>query len=235
MGETKMDKKEFLNRLKEDLSSLTDDERQNALKYYEEYFEDAAENNKEEMTSQFVSPEDLAKKIELELAELEKSGENSENSEKFETKTEPESPKAKFEEKKFEERPYTPSRQNGSALKIVLLLCTFPIWLPLLVALASTAFGLFMGLLGIAFAVASLALAGFLMVGAGFISVGYGAVNLFFDVTKALYPLGAGFVVAGVGLILGYGFSKLTALIFKSQFKFAGWAIGGIRKGLSRI
>jgi len=145
-----MDKKEFLNRLKEDLSSLTDDERQNALKYYEEYFEDAAENNKEEMTSQFVSPEDLAKKIELELAELEKSEKISENSEKFETKTEQESPKAKFEE-----RPYTPSRQNGSALKIVLLLCTFPIWLPLLVALASTAFGLFMGLLGIAFAVAS--------------------------------------------------------------------------------
>jgi len=225
-----MDKKEFLNRLKEDLSSLTDDERQNALKYYEEYFEDAAENNKEEMTSQFVSPEDLAKKIELELAELEKSEKISENSEKFETKTEQESPKAKFEE-----RPYTPSRQNGSALKIVLLLCTFPIWLPLLVALASTAFGLFMGLLGIAFAVASLALAGFLMVGAGFISVGYGAVNLFFDVTKALYPLGAGFIVAGVGLIIGYGFSKLTALMFKSQFKFAGWAIGGIRKGLSRI
>ncbi|MCL1792418.1 MAG: DUF1700 domain-containing protein [Oscillospiraceae bacterium] len=222
-----MNKKDFLSRLKEDLSSLTDDERQNAIKYYEEYFDDAAEDAKEETSSQFMSPEDLAKKIEAELAEIAES-ENAEKENVFEAKTEKEEPKAPPQY-----RAYNP-KKSGGGWKIIVLLCTFPLWLPLLIGLASAAFGLFMALLGIAFAVASIALAGFVMVGAGFMSIGYGAVHLFIDMTKALYPLGAGFVVAGVGLILGYSFTKLTALMFKSQFKFIGWAFRGITGKFSR-
>lgn len=229
-----MNKKEFLNRLKEDLSSLTDDERQNAIKYYEEYFDDAAEDAKGETPAQFISPEDLAKKIEAELAELAKS-ESAENENVFEMKTEPETPEAKKEAPKSENiYNHNRSKSGGGALKVILLACTAPIWLPVLIGLASAAFGLFMAVFGIAFALAAIALAGFIMVGAGFMSVGYGAVNLFVDITKALYPLGAGFLVAGVGLILGYSFTKLTALMFKSQFKFAGWALRGITGKFSR-
>jgi len=226
-----VNKKEFLNRLKDDLSSLTDDERQNAIKYYEEYFDEAAEESKGEMVSQFVSPEDLAKKIEAELAELAKA-ESAANETVFEMKTDQEAPKASEEAPKTENI-YNQNKSSGT-WKIVLLLCTAPVWLPVLIGLASAAFGLFMGLLGIAFAIAAIALSGFIMVGAGFMAVGYGAVNLFIDVTRALYPLGAGFVVAGVGLILGYTFTKLTALMFKSQFKFLGWALRGITGRFSR-
>ena len=220
-----MDKKEFLNTLKEDLSSLSEDERQNALKYYEEYFADAAEDAKGEPISQFISPEDLAKKIEAELAAIadHEAAENAVPDVPPHVNTAagngvPDAP------------PQYQSKSGSNALKIILILCSAPLWFPLVIALASTAFGLFMALLGVAFAVASIALAGFIMVGAGFICVGYGAVNLFVDVTRALYPLGAGFIVAGVGLIMGYGFAKLTALMFKSQFKFAGWALRGIKK-----
>jgi uncharacterized membrane protein len=149
-------------------------------------------------------------------------------------KTETETPESKEKTKYHHYNSAFRQNKSGSGWKIIVLLCTAPIWLPLLIGLASAAFGLFMGVLGIAFAVAAIALSGFIMVGAGFITVGYGAVNLFVDITKAFYPLGVGFVVAGVGLIMGYGFAKLTAFMFKSQFKFVGWAIRGITGRFSR-
>jgi len=71
------------------------------------------------------------------------------------------------------------------------------------------------------------------MVGAGFISIGYGIVNMMFDFYSSFQYIGAGFLTAGVGLILAYIFTKLSAVMFKSQFKFVGWAFRGITNKLS--
>lgn len=260
-----MNKNEFLQRLREDLSSLSDEERLNALKYYEEFFADAGEDKEDEVITEFVSPEDLANRIQDEIAELEskeyadksdkaESGENIYNyNEKIPEKEEiPEEiiiqikkenknsgEKEKEQETKwqYQKNIYNSGnskKNNNGALKIILLICTFPIWLPLLASVASVAFGLFMTLFGIAFAVASMALAGFIMIGAGFISVGYGITNVFIDISRALYPIGAGLVVSGVGIIMAYAFTKLSMVIFKSQFKFAGWAVNGIKNKFSR-
>jgi len=235
-----MNKNEFLNRLKEDLSSLSDEERLNALKYYEEYFADAGEEMEEEIITEFVSPEDLAHKIEEELAESKSENENILKLD-MEIPEAPEPPVeveiVKEEEKEEPVYRYTPvktsSESDSNMWKIILILCTAPVWLPLLIALGSVAFGLFMALLGIAFAVAALALSGFIMVGAGFLSVGYGIVYMFIDVFKAFYPLGAGLVVAGLGIIIAYLFTKLAGVMFKSQFKFVGWAVRGITNAFS--
>ena len=226
-----MNRIEFLNRLKEDLSSLSDEERQNALKYYEEYFADAAEDDKYNISDQFVSPDELAHKIELELSDHARR-ENEEKETVFEAKIEK-------TEKTEKSKEYANQRQcrgnNGnSTAKIVLLLCTAPIWLPLLIGAASTAFGLFMALVGVSFAVASIALAGFVMVGAGFMSVGYGIFNIFADATMAFWPLGAGLVVAGIGIIMAALFTKVSAIMFKSEFKAAAWVISRITGKYSR-
>ena len=55
-----MNKQEFLRRLKEDLSSLTDEELQNALKYYDEYFADAHEEDVESEIEEYNIMADLA-------------------------------------------------------------------------------------------------------------------------------------------------------------------------------
>jgi len=248
-----MNKNEFLQRLKDDLSSLSDEERMSALKYYEEYFADAGENNEDEIITEFVSPENLANKIQDEIAANKK--ENMFNVFKEEPPAAPEPPKLvivdnideiQFEIKKENQKEYKEESKeknntqeqnqprlnlnNNGMAKMILLLCTFPIWLPVIAALGSAAFGIFMALFGISFAVAAMAVAGFIMVGAGFISIGYGVSNIFFNIFNAIYPIGAGFVVIGVGLIFAYFCTKLSALMFKSQFKFVGWTVRGITR-----
>jgi len=252
-----MNKNEFLQRLKDDLSALSDVERQNAMKYYEEYFAEANDEREEEITEEFVSPEYLAHKIEMELDEIAAKIESSDNilvleePEKeeipemvFQIKTdEPKRDKEYKNEKKEEENTQWQYQKNiynqyqkkqNNTWKIVLLICTFPIWLPLLISLASVAFGVFMTVFGIIFSVAALAVAGFIMAGAGFMSVGYGIFSLFTDTVNAIYPIGAGFVVSGLGIIMACLFTKLTAVMFKSQIKAASWTIRGITGRFAR-
>jgi uncharacterized membrane protein len=198
-----MNKSEFLRRLEEDMSSFSEEERMEALKYYDEYFTDA---ETEEIAAAF------------------------DDQPESETIEPPLFIEAKKEEPKKEE---SRNRNNNNTLKIVLAICTIPVWLPLLIALGSVAFGLFMTLFGLAFAVAGVALAGFIAIGAGFMTVGYGAVNIFIDVSAALYPIGAGLLGIGAGIIIACVFTKLTVLMFKSQVKFASWTIGGIARKIT--
>jgi len=211
-----MNKTEFMNRINEDLSSLSEEEKAEALKYYEEYFAEAAQNRENE------SVDEMAHRIEKEFAAL--------------TLSEPASPEPErpviIETKQSYNSKY--GNRDKSLGLLIVLLCTFPIWLPLILGLASGAFGIFMAVLGIAFAVAATAVAGFIMVGAGFMSVGYGIFSLFANTAEALYPIGAGFAAIGLGIITAVVFTKLAAVMFKSQFKFAGWTIRGITKRFSR-
>ncbi|MCL2772292.1 MAG: DUF1700 domain-containing protein [Oscillospiraceae bacterium] len=257
-----MNKSEFLQKLKEDLSSLTDEERAGALKYYEEYFADAGTDNEEEIISEFESPENLANKIKNEIEENKDNGDSTDSSEiKVENilKEETENPKIDFNNYTYENvsstynnndstvknnsnssdnssNSYKSKKSGSNTWKFVLLLCTFPIWLPVATGLASAAFGIFMGLLGVSFAIAAIAVAGYIMVGAGFVSIGYGISSLFihFAFSQAFYPIGAGLIIAGIGMILAYLFSKLSAFVFKSEFKLAGSVIRGIANKFSR-
>lgn len=56
-----MTREEYLNQLKNNLSSLTVDEQNEALQYYSDYFEDA--NDDEKIMAEFGTPEELAKSI----------------------------------------------------------------------------------------------------------------------------------------------------------------------------
>jgi len=235
-----MNKTEFLKRLQEDLTSLTEEERLNALKYYDEYFTEAKEND--EIITDFTSTEDLANRIEEELAEI---MENAPRADGIVLKLEPdpepeEQPELIIEVKKEEDNnQYQPKYgvKNKSMTLLIIILCTFPIWLPLLIALTSAAFGLFIGLFagvfGIAAAVIGIAFSGVAMIGAGIVSVGVGIFSLFTGTSGALFAIGSGFIAFGFGILIVGVFTKLAIIIVKSVFKFAGWTIRGISGRLS--
>ena len=233
-----MNKNEFLQKLKEDLSSLSDEERLNAIKYYEEYFADAEENKDSDNITECVSPEDLADRIREEIAEMDtnQTDEKSENFSRAEETEKSEENNTKEETKwQYKKNIYNQGNmKKNNTLKIILIICAAPILIPIFIGVGCVAFGIFMTLFSIAFAVASIALAGFIMIGAGFMSVGYGITNLFIDMSVALYPIGMGFVVVGVGIIIAYLFTILAAVIFKSQFKFLSWTVRGITNKFSR-
>ncbi len=58
-----MTKKEFLSELEKELEDLSKDERTSALKYYEDYFEDAGEENEKDIIKELDSPKKLAEVI----------------------------------------------------------------------------------------------------------------------------------------------------------------------------
>lgn len=58
-----MMKNEFLTKLKELLSDLPQEEREEAVRYYEDYFEDAGPLEEARVLKELVSPEDVAEKI----------------------------------------------------------------------------------------------------------------------------------------------------------------------------
>ena len=58
-----MNKQEFLAALKAELAFISVEEREDAIKYYEEYFDDAGEENEASIISELVTPKKLAEKI----------------------------------------------------------------------------------------------------------------------------------------------------------------------------
>lgn len=58
-----MTKKEFLDELSQLLYDISDEEKEEAIGFYENYFEDAGEENEEEVLKELVSPQKVARSI----------------------------------------------------------------------------------------------------------------------------------------------------------------------------
>lgn len=95
-----MDKRDFLGRLRMQLSDLTDEERAEALEYYEEYFADAGEENEEDVLRSLGTPGQVAEQIRAGLHK-EENGMFTENGyrEKIESENPPEVYGRKTEER----------------------------------------------------------------------------------------------------------------------------------------
>lgn len=68
-----MNKQEYLSELESHLASLSEEERTNALQFYEEYFEDAGPENEQQVISELGKPFALAKSIICEQSAYSKS------------------------------------------------------------------------------------------------------------------------------------------------------------------
>lgn len=65
-----MTKQEFLQRLNRLLADVTPEEREEALRYYEEYFDDAGPENEQQVISDLGAPEKVAEQILADYREL---------------------------------------------------------------------------------------------------------------------------------------------------------------------
>ena len=203
-----MSKQEFLRRLKEDLTSFNEEELRDALKYYDEYFKDSHEEEVEQAIEDYNVMEDIAEQM------------NAAESEPVEIKAEnPARPQENVFRPKIEK-----PKKTSKILIIVLLICFSPMLIPLVIGVASAAFGLLMFLLGISITLGTAAIGGFVAAGAGAFAVGYGITQLFLmNISGALYHISVGLVCTGAGILLACIFGKLTFLLVKTQFKCAGY------------
>lgn len=245
-----MDKREYLNRLRMQLADLTDEERREALEYYEEYFEDAGEENEGDVIGSLGTPEQVAEQIRAGLHKEEK-GMFTENGyrEKLENDNPPEVYGKKAEERTQEgdaggplpwgrnKRTYdygdrqTKKKEGMSGGMIALLIVLCILASPVILGLGAALIGMVLGVLGAAIGV----IAAFFAVVVALLAAG---VALFIAGFAMLFarPFG-GMICMAVGCFLIALFLLCAVLLVAIFSKFFPWLIReveGLGKYLSR-
>lgn len=233
-----MNRQEFMKRLEELLSGISPEEREEALAYYRNYFEDAGVENEEKVLRELESPEKLAESIRSGLQEdgvyaqpvvLEKSEyEQNQNTQNQNTQYQNTQNQGAQNQSEHQQNAYyqgmsrtaqpaggNQGTNDNTAMIVVLVIVavvTSPIWLGLLSGIFGMLVGAFGALLGLTI--------GFLVGGIACVGVGIS----YFCVANI--PLG--FLALGCGsLLIAVG---VLALLLLVQFcgRFLPWVIRGL-------
>lgn len=203
-----MTKQEFMYRLAQQLITLPPEERVCALKFYDEYFADAGEENLAAVLQELGSPEEVARTIKEDFAQRNpgydpgsqytyRPGPQYQPGQGRQTyTTNPEN----YRQAGGPPQVYRKGMSGGAvALIVALLVLGSPIWLTLLVV----ALGLVIGLAGLAVGLVAAAVAVTAALVLGGVGCAWAAVT-----TLALTPglrllgLGGGLVITGAGLLI---------------------------------
>lgn len=203
-----MTKQEFMYRLAQQLVSLPPEERLCALKFYDEYFADAGEENWEALLRDLGSPEEVARAIQEDFAQR-NPGYNPSGSYAYRPgpqyrpgqgpqtyTTNPET----YVQRGYGPQPAVYQKRSGcgTVLLVTLLILGSPLWLVLLIAILGLFIGLAAALVGI---VAAAVVAVVSLVGAGVLCA-WGAVTaMALTPGLRLLALGAGLMITGGGLL----------------------------------
>lgn len=189
-----MNKEEFLRQLEQLLSGITEEERADAVAFYRSYFEDAGEENEAAIVAELESPQKVAESI-LKNLGIEGNGGyyNSfanRDSEYYNN----------INQAVNNLNPQQKKNKSGMvALGITIAVLTSPIWLTLLLVLASALLAVVCALFGVAIAVvavmASLIFVGFLLLGIGFSMMFAG------NPAVGLGLAGGGLIVLALGIL----------------------------------
>lgn len=192
-----MDKYEFIGRLDRALDCLSPDEKNAAVGYYKELFEDAGSGKDQELIKNLGTPEAVAENIIREsgmLGKAEKAPEAAaEGSQASQSEPQPSG----------EKRTQTKKQSAGTILLIVLLLViTCPAW----IGGAAAVFGVMVALAAVVF---SLLFAAFV---AGAALFAAGIATFFTSVGAGLLLFGLGLLFVGIGIVL---FVPLCSAVIK--------------------
>ena len=206
-----MSRREFMERLEQLLWSIPDSEREEALQYYNDYFDDAGPENEANVIKELGSPEQVAQKIKAGFSEA-----ASEYSERGYENT-------RFrdaQEMARQSQPEVKKTSNGWKVLAIILLCVLaaPVIIPVGAAALAVLAGVIVAVIAICFGVAA---AGVAVLVAGLVVIGAGLVKLF--AAPAI-----GLAVSGVGLLLFALGIVLSLAILWCGIKVVPWFIRGI-------
>lgn len=211
-----MNRKEFMQRLEYLLRNISAEERQEALQYYEDYFEDAGTEQEQKVIHELVSPENVARTIMDGLQNNAAQGE--------------------FTEKGYENTSYRNyqslnpqhSKQNrrqvnhsNRILFIIILILTLPITGGMLVGLGGTLFGLLVSVIAVT---GGILIAGIALIGAGL------SMAIAVEIANGFVMCGIGFILLAIGIpcllltiwLFGKGLPALCKLVIRVIRKLLG-------------
>lgn len=210
---------EFLEKLNSLLSDIPKTERESAMQYYKEYFEEAGIGEYDNIPETMESPEVIAENIRAGL----------------ESDEQP-------EESYFKKEENTTSRERGKeekktldSSKIILLIIiaifTSPIWGGILLSLAGLAIGVLAAIFGILVAVIAV-MASFLV--AGVVVIIVGSVKMVAAPIAGITAIGVGLLLFGMGLLLLILVIWSFRVLIPAMFQGISWIFQRIFRGKER-
>lgn len=240
-----MSKKEFMEELEILLGELPNEEREDVLRYYESYFEDAGVGQEQIIIQELGSAGRVAAQILREFRAEKSEGiytergyQERESKKETPIRYEARQEKEKQEETKSYEKTQRKATTDGSGIHIsrkklsggplvlilILTILTFPIWITVLGGVFGTLFGVFVALFGV---VIGFGAAGIACTVAGLVVLCIGIVKCL-----ALPIVGVVFITIAL-LVFGIGCLLLVATI--GCVKLAVWIIRTIWNLLQRL
>ena len=212
-----MNKQQFLSELKQLLGDIPAAERDEALGYYEDYFEDAGEENESTVLRDLESPEKIAFMIKAGLKDADKSvGEFTERGFQGyapDDKDEVANTIPGSDDRGFKKQTAKPL----PILLVILLICASPIIVPVLFGIFSTLFGISIAMAAVIF---SVAIAGIACIAGGVIVFLTGIASAPTSAPAALFLAGIGLMVSAFGILCTmFGVFLITRLV-PMLFKF---------------
>ena len=224
-----MMREDFMEKLAFLLQDLDESDREEALQYYNDYFEAAGPENEDQVIRELKSPERVAAIIKDGLAaEARENGAYTDagySDERFDERRMPGIYKSASQEACDEKQHYTTEtteKKKKSPLKMILIialcLCGIPIFAPL--ALAVIVFVLAL-VLGAAAIILGLAVSGIAIVIAGFVALAKG-------ITRLVLVPAAGILLCGLALLIIAAGVLVTWLIWTLFCKVASPVMNGL-------
>lgn len=186
-----MNRKVFMERLRELLRDIPAEEREEALTYYESYFDEAGAENEQEVIRELESPQKVAETIKKDLlgnmpaAAQEHTEENRQSKEYFGME---------------QGTGNNMDRRSRNILIVILIILTFPIWIGLVGAL----FGIVAAVFGVLFGLVVALVAssgGIFLSGIALICVGIGGC-ISGEAAVGILLMGVGCILAAVGILI---------------------------------
>ena len=199
-----MNRIEYMTKLASLLQDIPEVERKDAMKYYNDYFDEAGEENEEQVIREFGAPEEVAENIKADLKG------------KTENTTQ--------ENKQSSEYQYGTSdnqkKKNARIGKIVLIVALAIIIGPVLIPIIGgiLAAGLAM-VLTIIVGVFALVIAGAAIAIVGISLVISGSVILLPQTAAGLALIGSGLIIMVLGVVVTVGFGKLCEVVLRGLAK----------------
>lgn len=203
-----MNRQEFMKQLEYLLRDIPVSEREDALAYYNDYFDEAGVENEYHVIQELGSPEVVAQTI---LADVQKDtscgGRQDYCSPEMEQEETVEQEQSFYEQQKRYEQMNTQSVANEKKtmststkiLIIVLLIFTFPLWIGIVAGLFGGLVGLIGGLFGI---IVGLIGAAFGLIVGGIVCIGGGILCILAEPIEGLACIGVGAILAAIGVLL---------------------------------
>lgn len=237
-----MNKDEFLSRLSELLSDVNESEREEALKYYRDYFDEAGIFNEQNVINELISPENVAETIKQSLGDEAfydncEYGEKNSAAEHLELVNDsPEEDTGSRQDDEKNRGAYTASDNAGSDKKsgglstgaIVAIVIACILLSPIILSGAGTVLSTIASLIAVALVLTILiAICPFILTLGGFAAIVAGAIEFMSNASVGALIFGSGLIAIGVSLI---GYVIFWLYFFKLLPGFFRWLAGLITK-----